>query len=186
MVVTNRRYSMPILARDWDVSNPIARILRRVLRLPRRGEIDHAFGSNGRVTTNFFNGNEIVPGQDSNDMLRFVGADSQGRILAVGHAASSYHCRGEIAVSRYTADGQPDTTFGSLDSPERPTGDNTTRTTFGRPIGGNSELPDLPGVPEETKELLIGSNPWSVGPVAGVELQRAAAVRRPELEQVEQ
>jgi len=67
------------------------------------GALDTTFGTDGKVTTDFF-------GYD--DGANAVAIDSQGRIVAAGFANScgGYYC---FAVARYNANGSLDTTFGT-------------------------------------------------------------------------
>jgi uncharacterized delta-60 repeat protein len=67
------------------------------------GSLDPAFGSNGKVTTDFF--------QD-NDSLKATAIDSDGKIIAAGSASRPGE-RPEFALARYNPDGSLDTTFGA-------------------------------------------------------------------------
>src|SRR5215467_4641280 len=67
------------------------------------GSLDQNFGSNGKVTTDFFQGS---------DLLHAIAIDSDGRIVAAG-SASRPGQRPEFALARYNPDGSLDTTFGA-------------------------------------------------------------------------
>ena len=67
------------------------------------GNLDITFGTNGKVTTDFF-------GYD--DGANAVAIDSQGGIVAAGYTnnCGGLYC---FAVARYNADGSLDATFGT-------------------------------------------------------------------------
>jgi uncharacterized delta-60 repeat protein len=68
------------------------------------GSLDHAFGGDGKVTTDFAGG-----GADD------VAVDSQGRIVAVGYqpTGGEYEDLGAFAVARYNPNGALDSSFGA-------------------------------------------------------------------------
>ena len=63
------------------------------------GSLDQTFGTNGRVATDFFGGD---------DRPQSVALQPDGKIVAAGYA---YNGLFDFAVVRYNADGSLDTTF---------------------------------------------------------------------------
>lgn len=73
-----------------------------LLRLNSNGSLDTSFGSNGRTTTAVGTGIDICYG---------IAVQPDDRIIAVGSTRNATDT--DIAILRYTADGQLDTTFGN-------------------------------------------------------------------------
>ena len=68
-----------------------------VTRLTTTGQLDTAFGVNGRITTDFFG---------YADHLQSLTLDSAGRIIATGQVKTSQNSESVPAVARYTSSGQ--------------------------------------------------------------------------------
>lgn len=66
------------------------------------GTLDTSFGSSGKVTTNF---------SGTNDELKALVLDSDGKIIAVGKTSNGSN--DDFAVARYLTNGTLDTTFGT-------------------------------------------------------------------------
>jgi uncharacterized delta-60 repeat protein len=73
-------------------------------RLNPDGRLDSAFGSNGRVTTVFPNGDPVA---------RAVGIQSDGKIVVAGSVFAPSTGQGGLALARYNPDGSLDPTFGT-------------------------------------------------------------------------
>jgi uncharacterized delta-60 repeat protein len=80
-------------------------------RFTANGLVDSTFGANGRVTTNFVNSDH---GGSTGDAAFGVAIQPDGRIVAVGRAETDTGlARTDVALARYHADGDLDTSFGS-------------------------------------------------------------------------
>ncbi|HET9495151.1 MAG TPA: hypothetical protein VFR15_13050, partial [Chloroflexia bacterium] len=66
--------------------------------------LDTAFGNGGRVTTDFFGGDDVA---------HDVAVQPDGKIVAAGAAHWPGSNSSEFAVARYNPDGSPDVTFGN-------------------------------------------------------------------------
>ncbi len=75
-----------------------------LVRYNTDGSLDAGFGSDGKVTTDFFG---------SDDIGVAVAIQSDGRIVVGGRAADSFPFRIGFALARYNADGTLDPSFGS-------------------------------------------------------------------------
>jgi uncharacterized delta-60 repeat protein len=73
-------------------------------RYNRDGSLDTAFGTNGKVTTDF---------SGSGDTAYSVTLQNDGKIVVAGAANDSSPNTSDIALSRYNSDGRLDTTFGN-------------------------------------------------------------------------
>jgi uncharacterized delta-60 repeat protein len=76
-----------------------------IVRYNGDGSLDTTFSGDGKQTT------EIL-GLDDGDSARYVGVDTQGRILAVGRA-DTIGGPDDYALARYESNGELDPTFGS-------------------------------------------------------------------------
>jgi uncharacterized delta-60 repeat protein len=74
-----------------------------VARYNADGSVDTAFGTNGRVVTDF-------GGRD--DHARSVWVDADGKIVVTGSSQQSYGVNPTYAIARYNPDGSYDTSFG--------------------------------------------------------------------------
>jgi uncharacterized delta-60 repeat protein len=73
-----------------------------VIRLNSDGSLDTTFGVNGVATADFYN---------SDDYGQGMAVAPDGSIALVGYAFNPVTNKSEFAMARFTADGQPDTTF---------------------------------------------------------------------------
>jgi uncharacterized delta-60 repeat protein len=69
------------------------------------GSIDHSFGTNGKVFTNFINPTPSEP----NDSAGEIFIQNNGNIVVSGRV---HHLAFDYGIARYHSDGTPDTTFG--------------------------------------------------------------------------
>ncbi len=69
------------------------------------GTVDISFGGNGAVNTTFANATSVSP--------TALALQSDGKILAVGHAAGGVTVWSDLVVARYNSNGSLDTTFGA-------------------------------------------------------------------------
>lgn len=71
-------------------------------RFNYNGSLDTTFGSGGKVTTSF--------GILSNDLIRSIALQTDGRIAAAGYQGESVN-NNNFALARYNTNGTPDTSF---------------------------------------------------------------------------
>jgi uncharacterized delta-60 repeat protein len=94
-----------IVATGTAFLNPAQSMDFTTIRYNRDGSIDTAFGTSGRVFTNFTNTNPAEP----NDSAGEVFVQGNGKILVAGRV---HHLSFEYGIARYNADGSLDSTFG--------------------------------------------------------------------------
>jgi uncharacterized delta-60 repeat protein len=75
------------------------------LRYHADGSLDHSFGTNGRVFTNFTHTTPSEP----NDSAGEVFLQNDGKIIIAGRV---HHLSFDYGIARYNSDGSPDATFG--------------------------------------------------------------------------
>ncbi len=90
-----------IISGGWAIesNNEMAFALARYLP---DGQIDVSFGNNGKVLTNFRNGEQ--------ECMQAMSLQDDGKILACGY---TFETNSEIVIARYTSKGQPDSSFNS-------------------------------------------------------------------------
>jgi uncharacterized delta-60 repeat protein len=91
-----------IVAAGFAVNPATGRADFALARYHLDGTLDASFGTDGRVTTDFFG---------DNDGIEAIAIQPDGKIVAAGFASSGSAFR--LALARYQADGTLDTTFGS-------------------------------------------------------------------------
>jgi uncharacterized delta-60 repeat protein len=91
-------------ATTWDLAPDLAPGFRTTLENVPQGDLDPTFGSGGKVTTDFFGGDDSAAG---------VAIQSDGKIIAVGSTSNPKGQVGtDFALARYRPDGSLDTGFG--------------------------------------------------------------------------
>jgi uncharacterized delta-60 repeat protein len=89
----------------WDLAPDLAPGFRTTLVNVAQGDLDLAFGSGGKVTTDFFGGDDSAAG---------VAIQNDGKIIVVGTTSNPKGQVGtDFALARYRPDGTLDTGFGT-------------------------------------------------------------------------
>jgi uncharacterized delta-60 repeat protein len=78
-----------------------------LIRLDPAGNLDPAFGGDGKVITTF------TPNPNYEDAISDVAIQTNGKIVAVGVAGAGWGSVSTVAVARYRIDGTLDSTFGN-------------------------------------------------------------------------
>jgi serralysin len=92
-----------IVAAGWSFTGPgVGKGVFTLVRYNRDGMLDSSFGADGRVRTNFLDGDERVHG---------VVIQADGKIVAAGWAEDRSGDDVRFALARYNADGTLDATF---------------------------------------------------------------------------
>ena len=115
-----------IVAAGWVDDNSGGGLEFAVARFNPGGELDSAFADDGRQVTDF---------EGFSDLAFGVDVDSEGRVVAVGSARQPGCCIELLAVARYDAAGEPDSSFsgdGELTSSVAPAGEDIVALPAGR------------------------------------------------------